>query len=113
MVALLGHKMCEAGVPDTAVHHTHYRCACTCRDTRTLLATASEEDAYQFISDNAHPRLWRLLAEHALQKLDFVLADKAFVHCLDFRVSTGRQHLATVLCWGFARFAQVLSPLMV
>ena len=39
------------------------------------------EDAYQFILDNPHPRLWRLLAEAALERLDLEVAEKAFVRC--------------------------------
>ena len=52
------------------------------RDTRMLLArTVSLRDSAQFIEDNAHPRLWRLLAETAMDKLDFATAEKAFVSC--------------------------------
>ena len=54
------------------------------RDTRNLLHDVSIQDAYQFIEDNSHPRLWRLLAEHSLEKLDLVVADKAFVRCADY-----------------------------
>ena len=54
------------------------------RDTRELLKTTIS-DAYDFVSKNAHPRLWGLLAEHALEKLDFVVAEKAFVRCQDYQ----------------------------
>mmetsp|Transcript_15599 Transcript_15599/g.37800 ORF Transcript_15599/g.37800 Transcript_15599/m.37800 type:complete len:1119 (+) Transcript_15599:1703-5059(+) len=54
------------------------------RDTRNLLQDVSIQDAYQFIKDNSHPRLWRLLAEHSLEKLDLLVADKAFVRCADY-----------------------------
>ena len=33
------------------------------RDTRTLLESVTIEDAYSYIEQNPHPRLWRLLAE--------------------------------------------------
>lgn len=33
------------------------------RDTRDLLAAVPIQEAYQFVEDNPHPRLWRLLAE--------------------------------------------------
>jgi WD repeat-containing protein 35 len=36
-------------------------------------------------SDNKHPRLWRILAESALEQLNFLIADKAFVHCSDYQ----------------------------
>uniref|UniRef100_A0A673JJ84 WD repeat-containing protein 35 n=1 Tax=Sinocyclocheilus rhinocerous TaxID=307959 RepID=A0A673JJ84_9TELE len=38
-----------------------------------------------FIEDNPHPRLWRLLAEAALQKLDLKMAEQAFVRCRDYQ----------------------------
>jgi len=49
-----------------------------------LLNEVSIQDAYQFIEDNSHPRLWRILAEHSLEKLDLTVADKAFVRCADY-----------------------------
>lgn len=59
-------------------------CAC-CRDTRALLASDNKADAQAFIADNPHKRLWQLLAEHALEKLDLAVAEKAFVHCGDYQ----------------------------
>jgi len=60
-------------------HHTK-----ALRDVQEVLNRASITDAYSFIMDNSHPRLWKLLAEHSLQNLNFVMADKAFVQCADF-----------------------------
>ncbi len=57
------------------------------RDTSDLLKTTTMEDAYSFVDTNSHPRLWRILAEQALEGLDFVMADKAFVRCADYQVS--------------------------
>lgn len=54
------------------------------RDARDLLEKVSIEDAHQFIEDNSHPRLWRLLAEAALERLALDMADKAFVRCQDY-----------------------------
>jgi WD repeat-containing protein 35 len=54
------------------------------RDTRKLLQDVSIQDAYQFVEDNGHPRLWRLLAEYALEKLELVIAERAFVRCSDY-----------------------------
>ena len=54
------------------------------RDARDLLEKVSIEDAHQFIEDNSHPRLWRLLAEAALERLSLDMADKAFVRCQDY-----------------------------
>jgi len=55
------------------------------RDTRELLNSVSIQDAYAFIEDNPHPRLWKLLAEASLEKMDFVVAEKAFVKCQDYK----------------------------
>jgi WD repeat-containing protein 35 len=55
------------------------------RDTRELLASVPISEAYQFVEDNPHPRLWRILAEAALEQLNFLTADKAFVRCSDYQ----------------------------
>lgn len=58
------------------------------RDTRALLdreGAVDMKDAFSFIENNPHPRLHRYLAEAALSKLDFALAEKAFVKCSDFQ----------------------------
>jgi WD repeat-containing protein 35 len=55
------------------------------RDTRQLLETVPISEAFQFVEDNKHPRLWRILAESALEQLNFLIADKAFVHCSDYQ----------------------------
>ena len=58
------------------------------REAHDLLEATSNPnaiaDAMSYIEKNPHPRLWRLLAESALQKLDFPVADKAFVNCVDY-----------------------------
>ncbi|XP_060727604.1 WD repeat-containing protein 35 [Tachysurus vachellii] len=55
------------------------------RDSRALIEKVGIEDASQFIEDNPHPRLWRLLAEAALQKLELKVAEQAFVRCKDYQ----------------------------
>ncbi|XP_078503870.1 WD repeat-containing protein 35 [Lissotriton helveticus] len=55
------------------------------RDSRALIEKVGIEEASQFIEDNPHPRLWRLLAEAALQKLDLPTAEQAFVRCRDYQ----------------------------
>uniref|UniRef100_F6XA62 WD repeat-containing protein 35 n=1 Tax=Xenopus tropicalis TaxID=8364 RepID=F6XA62_XENTR len=55
------------------------------RDSRALIEKVGIEDASQFIEDNPHPRLWRLLAEAALEKLDLPTAEQAFVRCKDYQ----------------------------
>ena len=54
------------------------------RDVRHLLEVGLD-DASQFIENNPHPRLSRLLAEAALEKLDLDLAEKSFVACSDYQ----------------------------
>jgi WD repeat-containing protein 35 len=54
------------------------------RDTRDHLTTISLKDAVDFVDQNPHPRLWRLIAEAALEKLDFQVAEKAFVKIEDY-----------------------------
>lgn len=54
------------------------------RDTDDLLQHVGLEDAKQFIEDNPHPRLWRLLAEAALKKLELDMAENAFVRCSNY-----------------------------
>jgi WD repeat-containing protein 35 len=41
------------------------------RDTRDFLTTVSLKDAVEFVEKNPHKRLWRLIAESALDKLNF------------------------------------------
>lgn len=55
------------------------------RDTRALLISVSIAEAFQFVEDNPHPRLWKILAESALEKLHLSIADKAFVRCQDYQ----------------------------
>eukprot|EP01063_Lacrimia_lanifica_P003469 TRINITY_DN1185_c0_g1_i1.p1 TRINITY_DN1185_c0_g1~~TRINITY_DN1185_c0_g1_i1.p1 ORF type:complete len:1246 (+),score=479.60 TRINITY_DN1185_c0_g1_i1:153-3890(+) len=54
------------------------------RDARTLLQTSIEESCV-FIEQHPHPKLWGLLAEKALEKLNFVVAERAFVNCHDYQ----------------------------
>ena len=54
------------------------------RDTRDLLEKVGIKDAQTFIEDNPHPRLWRLLAEAAVENLDLITAETAYVRCKDY-----------------------------
>lgn len=54
------------------------------RDTRELLAKVGLKEANNFIQDNPHPRLWRLLAESSLKDLDLETAENAMVRCTDY-----------------------------
>lgn len=56
------------------------------RDTRDILTKVSNlKDAFNYVDANPHPRLWRLLAEAALEQLEFSVAEKAFVHFEDYQ----------------------------
>ena len=55
------------------------------REVRDLIESAGRAETYTFIEQNPHPRLWRLLAETALQALDLQIADKAFVRCSNYK----------------------------
>jgi len=54
------------------------------RDTRAILKDCGVDEALAFIENHQHPRLWRLLAQVALERLEFNVADKAFVRCGDY-----------------------------
>lgn len=54
------------------------------RDAREMLSTVSMRDAYTYMDENPHPKLWRLLAEHALSQLEFSYAEMAFVRYRDY-----------------------------
>ncbi|CEG49203.1 WD40 repeat protein [Plasmopara halstedii] len=54
------------------------------RDTKALLDSVGLAEAYEYIQDHPHPRLWSLLAEAALEQLDFSMAERGFVKCKDY-----------------------------
>jgi WD repeat-containing protein 35 len=54
------------------------------RDSRDILEKVGIADAAVFIQDNSHPRLWGLLSEAALEKLDLATAERGFVKVGDY-----------------------------
>ena len=54
------------------------------RDTRDFLTTVGLKDAVDFVEKNPHRRLWRLIAEASLDKLNFQIAERAFVKNEDY-----------------------------
>jgi WD repeat-containing protein 35 len=62
---------------------TNYE-AKTLKDTRDFLTTVSLKDAVDFVEKNPHPRLWKLICETALEKLNFNIAERAFVKTDDY-----------------------------
>ncbi|KAI9193226.1 uncharacterized protein BJ171DRAFT_588781 [Polychytrium aggregatum] len=55
------------------------------RDTRNILSQVGIADALQFVEDNPHPRLWKLIADASLEELDFTVAQKALIRCTDYQ----------------------------
>ena len=54
------------------------------RDTRDLLTTVSLKEAVDFVEKNPHKRLWQLVTEAALDKLNFALAERALIKTEDY-----------------------------
>lgn len=51
----------------------------TLRETRDLLTTVSLKEAVEFVEKNSQKRLWELISETALDKLNLQVAERAFV----------------------------------
>ena len=54
------------------------------RETREIITSASLKDAVDFVEKNSHPRLWKLITEASLDKLNFGVAERAFVKNDDY-----------------------------
>lgn len=54
------------------------------RNVKGLLEKMEIQEATEFIEKNNHPKLWALLAEVALNRLDTVVAEHAFVMLKDY-----------------------------
>ncbi|KAJ3204187.1 WD repeat-containing protein 35 [Entophlyctis luteolus] len=61
------------------------------RETRAILANLSVQEAFNYVEEMASvrpiqtPRLWKLISDTALEKLDFPMAQKAFVRSMDYK----------------------------
>ena len=62
---------------------THYE-AKTLKDTRDYLTTVSLKEAVEFVDKNPHQRLWKLIAETALEKMNLNIAERCFVKTDDY-----------------------------
>ena len=51
---------------------------------REKIAAEGLNGGYAYADKNPHPRLWKLLAEAALEALDLNMAERAFVRCTDY-----------------------------
>ncbi len=63
-------------------------------EARALLGAGRQADALSHVSSQPHRRLWQLLAEAALERLDLQAAERAFVHQGDYAGVQFTRHLA-------------------
>uniref|UniRef100_A0A1I8HZR4 WD_REPEATS_REGION domain-containing protein n=1 Tax=Macrostomum lignano TaxID=282301 RepID=A0A1I8HZR4_9PLAT len=54
------------------------------RDMRDLTEKSGIEQSLKFVEEHPHPRLWRLLAECALERQNLQVAEQAYVKCRDY-----------------------------
>lgn len=54
------------------------------RDTREILTSVTLKEAVEFVEKNPHRRLWKLIAESSLDKLNYGVAERAFVKNEDY-----------------------------
>jgi WD repeat-containing protein 35 len=56
----------------------------TLREVRDVITTEGLQGGYVYAEKHSHPRLWKLLATAAVEDLELVIAEKAFVRCGDY-----------------------------
>jgi len=54
------------------------------REARDVIAAEGLQGGYVYAEKHSHPRLWKLLANAALEDLELSIAEKAFVRCGDY-----------------------------
>jgi WD repeat-containing protein 35 len=54
------------------------------REVRDKIVTDGLQAGYGYTERNPHPRLWKLIANAALEELELIVAEKAFVRCGDY-----------------------------
>jgi WD repeat-containing protein 35 len=54
------------------------------RDTREMLTSVNLKEAVEFVEKNPHKRLWKLITEASLDKLNYGVAERAFVKNEDY-----------------------------
>ncbi|KAJ3069811.1 WD repeat-containing protein 35 [Podochytrium sp. JEL0797] len=55
------------------------------REARAILANINLREAFNYVEENPHPRLWKLISDTALEQLELGIAQKAFVRVLDYK----------------------------
>ncbi|KAG0617617.1 hypothetical protein M758_4G002900 [Ceratodon purpureus] len=73
------HQPEDPGGEHVFIHETK-----SLRDTQHMLSAVDIQDAYSYVEEHSHPRLWISLANHALETLDLSYAEKAFVRCQNY-----------------------------
>lgn len=61
---------------DPSMEHVFNYETKTLRDTQQMLSAVDIQDAYSYVEEHSHPRLWISLANHALETLDLSYAEK-------------------------------------
>ncbi|KAI9007103.1 hypothetical protein BC832DRAFT_554249 [Gaertneriomyces semiglobifer] len=54
------------------------------RDTRSILAQVGLADAFRFVEENSHSRLWKLIVDAALEQQEYAMAQSALVKLADY-----------------------------
>lgn len=54
------------------------------RDAKDAVVMNGLSGGYTFVDKNPHPRLWKLLAQLALEEMDLGIAERSFVKCGDY-----------------------------
>lgn len=54
------------------------------QETKDMLRIASIDDTYNFVKNSPHKRLWKIVADNALERLNFPIAMKCFVQSNDY-----------------------------
>ena len=63
------------------------------RDARELLKNGNLNDVQTFVEEHSHTKLWKLLADTALEQNNLKIAEHAFVRCRDYAGIKFIQHL--------------------
>ena len=85
ITAVLLDEIVSGSTPPSPTDHLLHLRVKSLRDTEDLLLHVGLAEAKQFIEDNSHPRLWRLLGESSLKKLDLETAESAYVRCTNYQ----------------------------
>ena len=69
--------MCQPDDPSNS--HVFNHETKSLRDTQEMVSAVDMQDAYCYVEEHSHPRLWTSLANHALDTLDLSYAEKVVI----------------------------------